>query len=155
MKAQRFQNGSTAVAAPLYNATILRLATSIPHQARLPSPQGSAERRSQICGSRVVVDVVLNADGKIETLGQEVRACALGQAAASLMGGHAVGRTPLELEEARNCLAAFLSGARDNPGNWPGLEVFAEARSHAARHAAIRLAFEAVAEAAANAARGS
>ena len=68
------------------------------------------------------------------------------------MGANAVGRSPGELAEARDALAEFLSGARDDSGGWPGLEVFAEARRFPARHASIRLAFEAAAEAAALAA---
>jgi len=138
--------------AALYNTQILKLATSIPHHARLAHAQGTSERRSPICGSRVTVDVVLNAEGRIAELGQEVRACALGQASASLMGSQAIGRSLTELEEARDALAAFLAGTRDDPGNWPGLEIFGPARAHSARHASIRLAFEAVAEAVARAA---
>ena len=139
------------MSAPLYNSTILRLASSIPHQARLPDAQASVERRSPVCGSRVTVDVALDAEGRVARLGQEVRACALGQASAALMGEHALGRSPQELAEARDALAAFLAGTRDDPGDWPGLEIFGPARPHAARHASIRLAFEAVAEAAARA----
>jgi NifU-like protein involved in Fe-S cluster formation len=135
----------------LYNTQILKLATSIPHQARLAQPQGTSERRSPICGSRVTVDVVLDGEGRVAELGQEVRACALGQASASLMGAHAIGRSLAELEEARDALTAFLAGEREDPGSWPGLEIFAPARAHSARHASIRLAFEAVAEAAARA----
>ena len=71
--------------ATLYNRDILRLAASIPHQRRLDAPQASVERRSPVCGSRVVVDVVLDDDGRVAALGQEVKACALGQASAALM----------------------------------------------------------------------
>jgi NifU-like protein involved in Fe-S cluster formation len=140
------------MSAALYNTQILKLATSIPHQDRLAHPHGTSERRSPICGSRVTVDVVLDGEDCIAELGQEVRACALGQASASLMGAHAIGRTRAELEAARDALTAFLAGARDDPGEWPGLEIFGPARAHSARHASIRLAFEAVAEAAARAA---
>ena len=136
------------MSAALYNSTILRLATSIPHQARLPDAHGTAERRSPICGSRVTVDVKLDAEGRVASLGQEVRACALGQASAALMGEHAIGRTLNELEEARDALTQFLAGERDDPGEWPGLEIFVPARPHSARHPSIRLAFEGVAEAA-------
>ena len=134
--------------AALYNSTILRLATTIPHQHRLPDAQASADRRSPICGSRVTVDVRLDEEGRIAALGQEVRACALGQASAALMGEHAVGRTLSELDAARDALTDFLAGAREDPGDWPGLDIFAPARPHSARHPSIRLAFEAVAEAA-------
>lgn len=135
------------MSAALYNSTILRLATSIPHQARLDQPHGTSERRSPVCGSRVTVDVMLDGAGRIVALGQEVRACALGQASASLMGAHAIGRSAPELEAARDALTDYLAGRRDDPGDWPGLEIFDPARPHSARHASIRLAFEAVAEA--------
>jgi NifU-like protein involved in Fe-S cluster formation len=141
------------MSAALYNSTILRLATSIPHQERLADRHASVERRSPVCGSRVTVDVRLGQDGRIEALGQEVRACALGQASAALMGEHAIGRSVAELADARDALTDFLAGRRDDPGDWPGLEIFAPARPHSARHASIRLAFEAVAEAASEAAR--
>jgi len=88
-------------------------------------------------------------DGRVAELGQLVRACALGQASAALMGEHAIGRSAPELAAARDALADFLAGKRDDPGDWPGLEIFEPARPHTARHASIRLAFEAVAEAAA------
>jgi NifU-like protein involved in Fe-S cluster formation len=137
----------------LYNRDILRLAASIPHQQRLAAPQASVEKSSPICGSRVIVDIVADGEGRVAGLGQEVRACALGQASASLMGAHAIGRTAAELGEARDALAAFLAGRSDDPGRWPGLAVFADARRFTARHPSILLAFEAAAEAAARAVR--
>jgi NifU-like protein involved in Fe-S cluster formation len=132
----------------LYSRDILRLAASIPHQRRLDHPQASVEKHSPICGSRVVVDLVTDAAGRVVALGQEVRACALGQASAALMGAHAIGRTASELADARDALGAYLGGARDDPGGWPGLAVFACARAYSARHAAILLPFAAAAEAA-------
>lgn len=143
------------MSAPLYNARILRLATSIPHQDRLAAPQATVSKRSPICGSRVTVDVAMDEAGRVAAIGQEVRACALGQASAALMGEYAVGRSPDELADARDALSAFLAGERDDPGDWPGLDIFAPARPHTARHPSIRLAFEAVAEAAAQAASGT
>ena len=138
----------------LYNRDILRLAASIPHQRRLDRPQASIEKRSPICGSRVAIDVVLDEQGRLAELGQEVKACALGQASASLMGAHAIGRNGRELASARDALAAFLDGRRQDPGDWPGLDVLRPARPYKARHASILLAFDAVAEAAREAGRG-
>ena len=141
------------VTAALYNRDILRLASAIPHHHRLAAPQASVEKSSPICGSRVVVDLVTDGEGRVAELGQEVRACALGQASASLMGAHAIGRTAGELAEARDALVAYLAGRRDDPGDCPGLEIFAHARRFTARHPSILLAFEAAADAAARAAR--
>lgn len=95
---------------------------------------------------------MLDEDGRVAKLGQEVRACALGQASASLMGAHALGRRAEDFAEARDALAAFLAGNRDDPGTWPGLVVFRHARPYRARHRSILLAFEAMADATALAA---
>ena len=137
----------------LYSRDILRLASAIPHLGRLERPQASAEKSSPVCGSRVAVDVALDGEGRVAALGQEVKACALGQASAALMAAHALGRTGADLEAARDALAAYLAGRSDRPGDWPGLEVFAEARRVPARHASILLPFDAAAEAAAQAGR--
>jgi NifU-like protein involved in Fe-S cluster formation len=141
------------VPSAIYSRDVLRLASSIPHLRRLDRPQASSEKSSPVCGSRVAVDVALDGEGRVAELGQEVKACALGQASASLMGAHAVGRTGAELEEARDSLADYLAGRCERPGDWPGLEIFAEARRVPARHASILLPFDAAAEAAAKAGR--
>lgn len=135
------------MSAPLYNIDILRLAASIPHHHRLADPQASVEKRSPTCGSRITADVRM-ADGQVAELGLEVRACALGQASAALMAAQAIGMSADELADARDRLAAYLSGESETLDFWPGLAVLAPARDYPARHASIRLGFEAIAEAA-------
>lgn len=44
----------------LYSGRILELAADIPHLGHLPAPQGSARRRSPLCGSTVTAEVVMN-----------------------------------------------------------------------------------------------
>ncbi len=133
---------------PLYTTEILRLAASTAGYKRLESPQATSEKRSPICGSKVTVDVNLGPDGRIAAIGQEVRACALGQAAAALMGAQALGKSASDLVDASRSLKLWLSGDLERPGNWPGLAIFEPAIPHKARHPAILLAFEAAAEAA-------
>lgn len=141
------------MAAPLYTTDILRLATSIPNMGRLAAPQGSDERRSPVCGSRIIVDVQLDAEGHVTAFAQDVKACALGQASANLLGSHIIGKTADDLTQVSESLALWLgSEGRDAP-DWPGLSLFEPARAHPGRHAAIRLPFEAAA-AAARKARG-
>ncbi|HEY9579160.1 MAG TPA: iron-sulfur cluster assembly scaffold protein [Rhizorhapis sp.] len=135
--------------APLYNRDILRLAASIPYHRRLTDAQASVEKRSATCGSSVTVDVCLDNEGRVANLGLEVRACALGQASASLMAAHAMGKTVAELIVARDALADWLAGKGGGPDFWPGYDVIAPAREYPARHPSIRLCFEAIAEAAA------
>lgn len=143
-------------AAPLYNAEILRLAASIPLTAFPQSPQAEARRTSPICGSRVTVALSLDADGRVAEFGQEVRACALGQASASILGRHILGETPASLAEAHAALKGWLKGAGALPADlatrFPELALLAPARAHPARHPSILLAFEASAAAAADAA---
>ena len=143
------------MSAPLYNADILRLAASIPYHARLADAMGSAERRSPICGSRVTVDVNLDAKGRVSEVGLLVRACALGQASSSLLAAEVLGRTPEELAAARDALSDWLAQGRGEAPAWPGLAVFTPALGATARHASIRLAFEAAAQAAAEAMAGA
>ena len=133
---------------PLYTRDILRLAASIPHLGRLPEPDASLAKRAPVCGSQVIVDLMLDNTGRVAVLGQEVKACAFGQASAALLGAHALGRTPAELADARDALASWLDGTREDPGAWPGLAVLAPARRLSARHGAILLPFQAAAEAA-------
>jgi NifU-like protein involved in Fe-S cluster formation len=135
----------------LYNSEILRLALETAGFVRLGDAQGSAERRSAICGSRVIVDIVLDKHKRVARLGQEVRACALGQASASLLNRHAIGCDASALAAARDALRAYLAGEQDQPGDWADLAIFAPARAHSARHPAILLPFEAVVAAVADA----
>ncbi|PKP61897.1 MAG: iron-sulfur cluster assembly scaffold protein, partial [Alphaproteobacteria bacterium HGW-Alphaproteobacteria-8] len=90
----------------LYSRRILALAADIPHVGRLAHPDGSASKRSPLCGSTVTVDVALDGD-RIADFAQDVKACALGQASASVLGAVAIGRTRAEIETARDALKAM------------------------------------------------
>jgi NifU-like protein involved in Fe-S cluster formation len=140
------------VDAPLYNARILRLAASIPHAARLEAPQASIRKVSPVCGSRVTVDLDLGPDGRVSRFAQEVRACALGQAAAAILGGGILGAAPDALRAAHLALGRYLKEGADLPeavlSRFPELPLFEPARPHLARHGSILLAFDAAAEAA-------
>lgn len=127
----------------LYSERILALAASIPLTGRLDGAQGSASRRSPLCGSVVTVDVALE-DGRISRFRQDVRACALGQASASVLGRHAVGASRAEIAAAREGLVAMLKYGADAPaGAFDGLEVLGAARDYRNRHASILLAWDA------------
>lgn len=124
---------------PLYTIEILRLAAAIPHMGDLPDAEGSVTVRSPTCGSTVAVAVRLGADGHVAELGQQVQACAFGQASAALMGMHAIGKQAKDVEQALADFAGWLDGSRDNPGDWPGLAALAPARARRARHGAMLL----------------
>ena len=131
----------------LYSARILALAADIPHARRLADPMASAKRRSPLCGSTVTVDIVVK-DGRITEFGQDVKACALGQASASVVGSAIIGRNRAEVERARDELRAMLKENGPVPAApFDGLEVLLPARDYKNRHASILLALEATAEA--------
>jgi len=132
------------VNAPLYTIEILRLAASIPHLGSMNGPQGRAELRSPTCGSTVTVEVKLDREGRVAALGQQVQACAFGQASAALMGAHAIGRDIFEVDDALAAFSSWLDGTRADPGQWPGLDALEPARSRRARHGAMLLPFRAL-----------
>jgi NifU-like protein involved in Fe-S cluster formation len=131
----------------LYSSRILALAAEIPHHGRLSAPQGTARRRSPLCGSTVTADVVVT-DGRVTAFAQDVKACALGQASAAVLGQVVIGRTLSELESAREALRAMLRDQGPVPSApFQGYEVLLPARDYRNRHASILLALEAVCEA--------
>lgn len=131
----------------LYSARILGLAADIPHHGRLAAPQGTARRRSPLCGSTVTADVMVK-DGRIAAFAQDVKACALGQASAAVLGAVVIGRTLPELHAARDGLRAMLKGDGPVPAApFEGYEVLLPARDYTNRHASILLPLEAICEA--------
>lgn len=135
----------------LYSGRILALAADIPHLDRLESPQASVKRRSPLCGSTVTVDLNIEG-GKVAAFGQDVKACALGQAAAAVTGSAILGCSPAQLCTARDQLRAMLKSEGPVPdAPFDGFEVLIPARAYKNRHASILLSIEAAAEAAADA----
>lgn len=132
----------------LYNIEILRLAASIPHLGRLAQADGTAERRSPLCGSRVAVDVRCVA-GRLSDLGLDVSSCALGQASAHVMAAAAIGQRLENIRSGEAALRALLANGDAGmlPNEWRALDIFARARDYPARHAALLLPFEAAAQA--------
>ena len=132
----------------IYNQRILELAGNIPNLGRLPAAQATSRQHSKLCGSTVTVDLVLK-DGRVAEFAQEVKACALGQASASIVGRHVIGATPADLRKVRDTVRAML---RDNgplpDGAWADAAVLEPVREFRARHASTMLAFEAAAAAA-------
>jgi NifU-like protein involved in Fe-S cluster formation len=133
----------------LYSSRILALAANMPRAGRLAAPQASAEKVAKLCGSRIIVDLVLT-DGLVSDFAQEVQACALGQASAAILGANIIGATADEIRQARDGLRAMLKEAGSAPeGRFADLGVLAPVRDYPARHASTLLAFEAALEAAA------
>jgi NifU-like protein involved in Fe-S cluster formation len=130
--------------APLYTTEILRLAASLSPSTRLSEAHGTGEKRSTTCGSHVRTEVIMDEDGCVAEIAQQVQACAFGQASASLLDRSARGKTRDQIAEARKDFAAWLIGEQDEPGPWPGMIALEPARPKRARHAAMLLPFDAL-----------
>ncbi len=131
----------------LYSAKILSLAANMPRAGRLAAPDGSAEKIAKLCGSRIVADVTLR-DGKVADFAQEVKACALGQAAAAVLGANVIGATPDEIAVARDAFRDMLKTGGPAPsGRFSDLAMLEPVKNYPPRHASSLLAFEAAVEA--------
>ena len=127
----------------LYSGRILALAADMPRTGRLDHPTASAKKRAPLCGSTVSVDVSVK-DGIITDYRQDVKACALGQAAAAVVGGAIVGLPVALVQKGRDELANMLRADGPAPAApFAELEVLMPARDYKNRHASILLAFDA------------
>ena len=131
----------------LYSAKVLALAANMPRSGRLAHPDASAERVSKLCGSRIVVDVVMDGE-QVADFAQDVQACALGQAAAAVLGANVIGASEAEIDAARQALYDMLKkGGAAPEGRFSDLAMLAPVKDYPPRHASTMLAFEAAAEA--------
>lgn len=130
--------------AGLYNRDVLRLAASLTADDILLTPHGSAEARARTCGSLVSADVNLDKLGYITQVAFRARACAIVQASAAILRGHAAGENAQYIAEIRGGIAAYLNGEADMPSCWPELLTLGIAREYPARHAAVMLPYDAL-----------
>ena len=132
----------------LYSARILSLAANLPYAGRLAAPEGTGEKVAKLCGSKAIVDVVLDDEGRVSDFAQEVKACALGQAGAGVVGEAAIGATLPEIEAARDAMLAMLKSGAEGPDNrFEGLRILKQVADYPARHASSMVAIEALLEA--------
>lgn len=131
----------------LYSRRILALTMAIPHLGTLDRYDGKALRRSPQCGSSVTAYVTIR-DGRVAEFAQEVRACALGQASASVLGQAVVGRSRDEIAATRDALQRMLAAdGMPPPAPFADLEALLPARDYPNRHPSILLAWDATLEA--------
>ena len=129
----------------VYNSRIFELAAEIPRQRRLTDPDATATAHSKLCGSTVVVDLKLDASGRVTDFGQTVKACLLGQAAASVVGREIIGSSAQELRDVGRTMRRMLKENGPPPtGRWADLGILEPVRDYKARHASTLLVFDAV-----------
>lgn len=128
----------------IYHTRILELAASMPRTERLADPDASASAHSKLCGSTIDVDVKVS-DGRVVDYGQTVKACLLGQAAASVVGREIVGTGLEEFATVAETMRRMLKENGPPPaGRWADLAVLEPVRDYKARHASTLLVFDAL-----------
>lgn len=131
----------------IYNAKILEYAGNIGRNARLDDPDASAKAHSKLCGSTVTVDLKMDGD-VVADYGQDVKACALGQASSAIMAANIIGATSSELRQVRDEMIAMLKSGGPAPGGkFSDLEYLMPVKDYKARHASTLLVFDAVVDA--------
>lgn len=131
----------------IYSDRLLGLAASIPRTERLAAPDATAKAHSKLCGSTVEIDLKMDGD-VVSDYGQTVRACLLGQTAASVMGREIVGSTAAELRAVGAAMRAMLKADGPTPsGRWADLSLLESVKDYKARQPSTLLVFDAVEDA--------
>jgi NifU-like protein involved in Fe-S cluster formation len=132
----------------LYSGALLEAAAAIPAAGRLPDADATVRRTSKVCGSEVELDLSVR-DGVVSDVALRVKACALGQASASIFGRAVRGASPEEVLSAAAAVRAMLKEGAAPPvgGRWAEVEKLAPIRDYPARHASTLLVWDAGVEA--------
>lgn len=128
----------------VYNSKIIEYAGNIQKVGELENPDAISRVHSKLCGS--TVDVSLKMDGNIVSdFAHKIKACALGQAASSIMARVVVGSNADELRELRNTMYKMLKENGPTPsGKFEEFKFLEPVKEYKARHASALLTFDAV-----------
>ena len=128
----------------IYNKDVLRLAADITGIEAIENPDATASLRSPLCGSSIEISITLR-DDRISGYSQKIKACALGQASASVMAKAAIGKSKKEIQTAKDKVVEMLTRGTVLPkGDWAPLTALAPAKAAKPRHGAILLPFDAL-----------
>ena len=131
----------------LYSDKLLAFAANMPLTDALESPSGTAKLRSPLCGSNIEVEIQIQ-DDRIVGYHQDVKACALGQAAASVFAANVFGLTYDDVTKIRDEMQVMLKENGPSPtGKFEDLRYLLAARDFKNRHDSIMLVFNATLDA--------
>ncbi|MEN0000060.1 MAG: iron-sulfur cluster assembly scaffold protein [Pseudomonadota bacterium] len=132
----------------VYNSKLLALAGNIKPNSTLDSPDATAAAVSKLCGSRITVQININDAGAVTDYAHDVKACALGQAAASAVAAEIIGASRDEVEQAQAQMRAMLKDGQGTPtGRFAELKYLQPVRDYPARHASTMLVLDALVDA--------
>lgn len=130
----------------MYQSAIKALAAAAVGHGTIDAPDARVFLDNPLCGDCVGMDVRVS-QGRISALTHRVRGCLLCEAAASLIGKHAIGARIEDAEALEPHVAAMLETQAPPPAGWEELSAFAPVHGHASRYNCVRLPFAALAQA--------
>lgn len=131
----------------VYNSKLLEYAGNINRVGALENPDASAKAHSKLCGSRISIDLQME-DDVVADFAQDVKACALGQSAASIVAANIIGASGQELRDARQQMIKMLKEDGPPPqGRFAELKYLQPVKDYKARHASTLLVFDALVDA--------
>jgi len=133
---------------PLYRKDILRLAADAHGAGHLSEPHQKGEAFNPTCGDRVSFEVTTDAEGRIQTIAHETKACVLSQASASILGRDAKNLSAEEIGQLRRDISAMLKESAPVPdAPFTDYAVFDGAITYPSRHACVLLPIDALLDA--------
>lgn len=128
----------------IYNKLILQHAAHISKIGHLQNPDATSKKQSRLCGSTITVDLKVN-NGIVTDFAHDVKACALGQASASIMAKYIIGTSTNDLKKLQKAMWDML--VNNGPAPTHPFEEFAclqPVKDYKARHGSTMLTFDAV-----------
>lgn len=113
------------------------------------------EARSATCGSSLMIGLACDGRGLVRKVGIKAHACAVGQAAAAIFAGGAIGMDEQAIRHSAAQLRDWLIVPQAPAPCWPDMELLDAARAYPARHPAVMLPWDAALQALSKAGNGS
>jgi NifU-like protein involved in Fe-S cluster formation len=135
------------VSDPLYRKDLLRLAADAHGAGHLDTPSVTGSAFNSSCGDRVTVDLIV-ADGLVQAIAHQTKACVLAQASASILGNEFAGKGRRDLDRLYAEIEAMLGQGASAPASpFASYAVFDGVSGHPARHRCVLLPLEAIRDA--------
>lgn len=127
----------------VYNSKLLQFAGNIGSIGTLETPDASATAHSKLCGSKISVEIKMQGN-EVSEFAQQVKACALGQATASIVAANIIGASADDVRLAREQMTKMLKQDGDVPtGRFADLKYLQPVKDYKARHASALLVLDA------------
>ena len=133
----------------IYSSRIMELSTDITNIGPLvaidESSIGRAIKISKICGSQISIELQFDkSTNRVSNFAIEPKACALGQASASILAKSIIGANLNEIKAARDGLYEMLKNGGDPPeGRFWEIRYLEPVTDYLPRHASVMLAWDA------------